>query len=201
MKGVKPIVHVIAGANGSGKSTFAQEYLLQMQRYPSFINADLIALGLSPYNPEAVKVTAGKLVLQRIQGFLKKRESFGFETTLSGTAYRRLLKILGARGFEVRLCYLWVRQVKLAIKRIKDRVKRGGHDVPEPDVRRRYLRSLRNFHSYARLADRVLVFDNSGYPPRLVAKGERGNLRPVEPKLFAQFIDQVRKNQHENPRK
>ena len=136
---------IIAGPNGAGKTTFAREFLPNYADCKNFVNADLIAQGMAPFSPETAAFRAGKMMLSEIQSFAKRRLSFAFETTLSGRSYMGMLRRLKAQGYEVHLFFLWVESVDLALSRVRERVVRDGHDVPEPVVRRRFDRSIRNF--------------------------------------------------------
>ena len=138
-------VYIIAGPNGSGKTTFAVKFLPEYAKCPNFINADLIAHGLSPFSPGAAAIKAGKLVLEQIHEFAKKRVDFAFETTLSGKLYVNLFKSLKEKGYKIHIFFLWVPDADLVISRIKSRVAQGGHDVPVRDVLRRFNRSISNF--------------------------------------------------------
>ncbi len=131
-------VYVIAGPNGAGKTTFAREFLPNYADCKNFINADLIAQGVSPFSPEAAAFRAGRLMLEEIDLYAKRSESFGFETTLSGRSYLSLIRRLKKQGYEVHFFYLWVPSVELALSRIRGRVLLGGHDVPAEEVRRRF---------------------------------------------------------------
>lgn len=176
---------VIAGPNGAGKTTFARRYLPNYADCDVFVNADLIAAGLSPFTPELAAVKAGRLVLEQIDFFVELRRDFAFETTLSGRTYLRLLERLRADGYHVSLYFLWLRNVELAISRVAKRVSSGGHHVPEGDLRRRYDRGLRNlFDLYRPLLDEWTLLDNSESPIVPVAKEVRGNLLVFDPVLF-----------------
>src|SRR6516165_2222470 len=129
---------IIAGPNGAGKTTFATEYLQREAKCPHFINADLIAAGLSPFDPSAAAVQAGRLVLSEIGRRVKKRSSFAFETTLSGRTYAPQISKWQAAGYEVHWIYLKLQSMRLALARIKARVAQGGHHVPAAVVRRRF---------------------------------------------------------------
>lgn len=169
-----PSVYIIAGPNGAGKTTFAREFLPHYAQCKNFINADLIAAGLSPFSPQLAAFQAGRIMLEEIERLAARREDFGFETTLSGNAQLHLIRQLRARGFSVHIYYLWLPNVDLSLARIRDRVLKGGHDVPEDVVRRRYGRSIRNFlRDYRSEADVWNLFDNSGRVPVLVA-GQEG---------------------------
>lgn len=167
--------YIIAGPNGAGKTTFAMEFLPLYANCRNFINADLIARGLSPFDPDAALLRAGRTVLERIAEFTDARRDFAFETTLSGRAYVLLLRRVKQAGFRLHLFYLWIPSPELALLRIHDRVESGGHNVPERDVRRRFARALRNlFTLYRPLLDTLHFFDNSSDTPRLIFKDEAG---------------------------
>lgn len=167
--------YIIAGSNGAGKTTFATEFLPFYANCRNFINADLIARGLSPFDPDAGLLRAGRTVLERIAEFTEARVDFAFETTLSGRAYAPLLGRAKKTGFQLHLFYLWIPSPELALLRIRDRVESGGHNVPERDVRRRFGRTLRNlFTLYRPLVDTLHFFDNSSSTPRLIFKDETG---------------------------
>lgn len=157
-----PTCHIVAGPNGSGKSTFAIHYLPQYAGCCEFVNPDLIALGLSPFNPQHVAVKAGKLVLERIDELSRERVDFAFETTLSGSGYLNHLQHLKAKGYRLELYYLWAPSTELLISRIRQRVQSGGHYVPDADVVRRYKRSLAQLSHYLPMVDAFHLFDNSG---------------------------------------
>jgi predicted ABC-type ATPase len=167
-----PRIVIIAGPNGAGKTTFAQEYLPREAGLPDFINVDLIAQGLSPFAPDKAALQAGKIMLAQIAHKVRRRESFAFETTLSGLNYARHIPRWRQAGYHVRLIFLSLPSVDLAIARIKNRVAQGGHNVPSDVVRRRFDAGLRNFWSiYCKIVDSWELYDNSGPSPRLVDKG------------------------------
>ena len=138
-------LYIIAGPNGVGKTTFARTFLPKYADCKNFINADLIAQGMSPFSPETAAVRAGRLMLSEIRFFAQRRATFAFETTLSGRSYLRLIRQLKKQGYEVHFFFLWVKSVDVALSRVRERVLKGGHDVPEAVVRRRFGRSIRNF--------------------------------------------------------
>jgi predicted ABC-type ATPase len=178
-------VYVIAGPNGSGKTTFARKFLPDYAKCPNFINADLIAQGLAPFGPHRAEVKAGRLVLQQIRSFSARGIDFAFETTLAGKSYARLFKTLKRQGYAIHLFFLWIPDPALAIARIKDRVASGGHDVPGSAVRRRFTRGLANFFAlYRSLSDSWMLFDNSGIKPSLIAKGKGGAVEIARNSLF-----------------
>ena len=171
-KRVQPRCLVIAGPNGAGKTTFAREYLPSDARVINFINADLIAAGLSPLRPRLGAFAAGRLVLSEIDRLVLARADFAFESTLSGVNYAARLGAMRASGYHIEIIYLLVASPKLAISRIASRVLQGGHDVPKADVIRRFSRSWKNFEeTYRSLADAWTVYDNSSRPPKLIGSG------------------------------
>ena len=175
----------MAGPNGTGKTTFAREFLPNYAKCPNFVNADLIAQGLSPFNPRIAAIKAGKLVLGRIDEFARSGADFGFETTLSGRTHLNMFRRLKAGGYRVHIFFLWLPGVELSLFRIKDRVAEGGHDVPAADVRRRFTRSVSNFFdTYRSLTDTWMLFDNSGPAPVLAAKGDNGTVIVENGELF-----------------
>jgi predicted ABC-type ATPase len=167
----RPRCIVIAGPNGAGKTTFAREYLPKVVAVARFVNADLIAGGLSPLDPSLAQVAAGRMVLQEIDRLAAARADFAFETTLSGLTYVRRLTTWKQAGYRVEIVYLRLRSPQLALRRIAARVRQGGHDVPQADVIRRFERGWANFrHAYQPLADSWAVYDNSDDAPRLLEK-------------------------------
>jgi predicted ABC-type ATPase len=163
---------IIAGPNGAGKTTFAREYLMKEAHCPDFINVDLIAAGLSPFNPGRAAIQAGRLMLSEIQRRVRKGESFAFETTLSGHVYARMIPEWRNRGYRVRLIFLGLPDSKMAISRVKMRVAQGGHNVSSAVVRRRFDAGLRNFQDiYIHLVDNWEWYDNSGTTPQLISAG------------------------------
>ncbi|MBI1976061.1 MAG: zeta toxin family protein [Candidatus Omnitrophica bacterium] len=187
-----PNLYIIAGPNGAGKTTFAREFLPHFVHCKEFINADLIAGGLAPFSPETAALRAGRLLLDQIQVLAKKKSDFGFETTLAGITYLSLFRKLKAQGYKIHLFFLWVPTVEFALARIADRVHRGGHNVPEKDVRRRFKRGLENFFkSYRSLVDIWGIFDNSEEKPRLIAHEQEKALKIFDEALFKKVLKQV----------
>ncbi|MBF0213798.1 MAG: zeta toxin family protein [Magnetococcales bacterium] len=171
---VEKKIVIIAGPNGAGKTTFAREFLPNEAHCPTFINADLIAAGLSPFAPEQVAGKAGRLMLQAIVGHVAVGRSFAFETTLSGKGYARSIPQWRAKGYHVKLIFLDLPDVETALARVAERVRQGGHDVPEETVRRRFVAGRLNFVGiYRPLVDVWLHFDHSGDRPRLLDWSER----------------------------
>ncbi|SRR6266478_851105 len=167
----RPRCVVIAGPNGAGKTTFARRYLPEDAGVVHFVNADLIASGLSPLKPELAAIAAGRIVLREIDRLAAERTDFAFETTFSGLTYVRRLRAWKRVGYRVEIVYLRLRSAQLALRRIAARVRQGGHDVPQGDVIRRFSRGWENFQRiYRPLADSWAVYDNSGRAPRLLEK-------------------------------
>jgi predicted ABC-type ATPase len=186
-------VYIIAGPNGAGKTTFAKKFLPHYVKCPNFVNADLIAQGLAPFEPRSAAIKAGRLVLQQIDEYADRGIDFSFETTLSGKSYAKLLRVLRAKGYTTHLFFLWIPSPELAIARIKDRVAEGGHNVPAEDVRRRFYRGVNNFFKlYQPLLDSWMLFDNSGAKHVLIAKGRNGRIEIIHKQLFELIRESVR---------
>ena len=166
-----PKVVVLAGPNGAGKSTLAARLLLGALKVDEFVNADTIALGISAFAPERVALQAGRVMLRRIKELAAARADFAFETTLATRSYAPWLKKLQAGGYEFHLLFLWLPSAEMAVARVADRVCAGGHDVPEPTIRRRYDAGLANLRAlYLPLANSWKLLDNTHFHrPRLVA--------------------------------
>ena len=168
----KPDCIIIAGPNGAGKTTFAREFLPREAGCPIYVNADLIAAGLSPFAPGLADVRAGQVMLEEIASHVRRCESFAFETTLSGRIYARMIPGWRERGFRVKLIYLSLKDIQIALERVRVRVRQGGHNVPEEVVRRRYARSWQNFNTvYKAIVDSWVLYDNSGDQPVLLDTG------------------------------
>ncbi len=161
-------VIIIAGPNGAGKTTFAREFLPQEAATVDFINADLIASGLSPFAPEAVAIEASKLMLARIEECCRQGKSFGLESTLSGMTFLRLIPKWKHDGYFIVLHFLRLPSVELAIKRVELRVKHGGHYIPEDVIRRRFERGLMNLNKYQIAVDEWKIWDTSHGEPELI---------------------------------
>ncbi|MFL6606338.1 MAG: zeta toxin family protein [Steroidobacteraceae bacterium] len=168
----KPRCFIIAGPNGAGKTTFARAYLPSLGGIIHFINADLIAAGLSPFEPRRAAVAAGRLVLHELTRLVSTREDFAFESTLSGLGYVRQIEAWKTSGYHVEIVFLRLASPKIALRRIATRVRQGGHNVPPTDVVRRFSRGLENFEKvYKPLANAWTIYDNSGNKPRLEGRG------------------------------
>jgi predicted ABC-type ATPase len=194
MESRQPNLYVVAGPNGAGKSTFAHLFLPEYADCREFVNADLIAAGLSPFNPESLAIQAGKLMLERIEALAEARVDFGFETTLAGKSWVPLLQRLRERGYRLHIFFLWIPGPELALTRIEERVRAGGHSIPEEVVRRRFHRGLRNFFNlYARVVDAWLLLDNSKTPPEPVALAFEDQQVALDRELFASIVREARK--------
>ena len=187
-----PTIHVIAGPNGVGKTTFADRHLPQTIKELEFINADLIARGLSPYDPEAAAMDAGRIALQRIRHLIGAGQSFTWETTMSGRSAAVWLKDAKNRGYRIKAYFLWVREVETTLDRIRARVLEGGHHI-EPDVsRRRFFKTIQNFFTiYRSLFDSWRLFENDGLAPHLLALEKNGRLVLRDPKHIERIVDEA----------
>lgn len=164
---------IIAGPNGAGKTTFARSFLPAEAHCPRFINADLIAAGLSPFEPETVAVKAGRLMVNEIRQCVEQGESFSLETTLSGLGYLRDIQRWQAHGYRVSLFFLRLSDVETAIARVAERVRQGGHDIPERVIRRRFVAGWSNFQKhYRQIVDDWALYDNIGAEPVILEWGE-----------------------------
>ena len=164
---------IIAGPNGAGKTTFARDFLPQEANCPDFVNADLIAAGLSPFRPETMAGRAGRLMLLEIAERVRRGESFAFETTLSGLTYAQTIPRWREAGYHVKLIFLSLPSADMAVMRVAARVAQGGHNIPETVIRRRFDAGLRNFHErYVPLVSSWNLYDNSGVRPLLLDFGD-----------------------------
>ena len=165
---------IIAGPNGAGKTTFAREYLPNEAKCHVFINADYIAHGLSPFDPDKAAWQAGKIMISEIEKHVRHQRDIAIETTLSGKRYARLIPHWQAQGYAVKLIFLSLANVELSIARVACRIRQGGHAIPEPTIRRRLEQGRNNFElRYKQLVDAWVHYDNSGTQPILVAEEEQ----------------------------
>jgi predicted ABC-type ATPase len=184
-----PVCRIIAGPNGAGKTTFALKYLPQVAPGTAFVNADLIAAGLSPLAPERQLVAASRLFLEQIEHHVAARQEFSFETTLSGRTYLRLIERLRAAGWRVELIYLALPSVEMSRLRVAERVAHGGHAIPPEDIERRFPRSLRNLLDvYAGAVDHTSCFLNSGAVPVAVFEQHAANRTIINQSVYDELV-------------
>ena len=170
----KKKILILAGPNGAGKTTFAREFLPKEAECPRFINVDLIAEGLAPFNPEVATFQAGRLMVQEIATLVRRHESFAFETTLSGLRYVRLIQQWRKKGYFIKLIFLQLPNPEMAIARVTARMTQGGHAVTKEVIRRRFLAGWQNFqHTYQPLVDAWILYDNAGDVPKYVDSGRK----------------------------
>jgi predicted ABC-type ATPase len=180
-----PTVYVLAGPNGAGKTTFAQEFLPDFVHCREFVNADMIAAGLSPFAPETQDFRAARLMLSRIKELAAAQASFAFETTLAGRCHVHHLKRMREVGYQVVLFFLWLSSVEMAVRRVRARFQQGGHNVPEHIIRRRYTAGLNNLFSlYLPVVDVWRLYDASNLPPSVVAHMEGGSATVYDEKKY-----------------
>lgn len=181
-----PSLYIIAGPNGAGKTTFVRDFLRYDFAVLDFLNADEMARGLSPLAPERAQLEAGRLMLQRVRRFISEGRNFGMETTLSGRTYRHIFQQALNCGYSIHLDFLLLPEVEDSIRRVADRVEAGGHNVPEPDLRRRFRLGLQNlFNLYRPLLNSWALYDNSGERPHKIAQGDPRNHVVFNPAAFA----------------
>jgi predicted ABC-type ATPase len=169
---MKKKILIIAGPNGAGKTTFAREFLPNEADCPTFVNADLIAAGISPFDPERAAFRAGRIMLEQIHAFARRGESFAFETTLSGMSYLHMISEWQRQGYIVKLFFLSLPTPEFAMARVRQRVIEGGHHIADDVVRRRFHAGIRNFEiKYKAIVDEWSLFENSGEQPVLINKG------------------------------
>lgn len=172
-----PTLFVIAGCNGAGKTTLSKNLLPTYMGVREFVNADEIARGLSPFNPEGVAFTAGRIMLERIRELAGDKVDFAIETTLATKTYELLFKELKNNKYKIVLLFVYLGSYKEAIKRVKKRVSKGGHNIPTEVIERRYERGLKYFNTiYLPIADRVIVVDNTFANPIFVAEKRKKEL-------------------------
>lgn len=165
-------LYIISGCNGAGKTTASYTVLPEILDCREFVNADEIARGLSPFNSESMAIEAGRLMLKRIEELLEKEETFSIETTLATKSYINLVRRAQAKGYSVKVLFFWLNSPELALQRVAERVAKGGHNIPELVIRRRYVAGIRNFFRlFMSEVDYWDIYDNSRYPRKQVACG------------------------------
>ncbi len=189
------MLYIIGGCNGAGKTTASYTVLPDILDCREFVNADEIARGLSPFNPADVAIEAGRLMLKRIEELLAREESFSIETTLATRSYVNLVRRAHNKGYRVTLLFFWLNSPELAIQRVAERVSKGGHNIPEDIIRRRYVSGIQNlFNLYAPEVDAWSIYDNSTTLRRNVAVGGK-TIKTVinNEEIYNQIISHVRK--------
>lgn len=173
-------LYVIAGCNGAGKTTASYSVLPDLLNCKEFINADEIAKGISPFQPDKVAIDAGRIMLGRIKDMIKNNVDFAFETTLATKSYVQFIKESQSKGYFVTLIYFWLNSPELAVERVKTRVNSGGHDIPQAVIYRRYRAGIDNLSNlYLPISDYWMIFNNSEPPTRIVAEGFSNNLTEI----------------------
>ena len=176
-------LYIISGPNGAGKTTASYTVLPKILNCKEFVNADEIARGLSPFNPDGMAIEAGKLMLKRINELIQKEESFSIETTLSTRSYFKLVETAHQKGYNVTLLYFWLESPEQAIERVAERVSKGGHDIPKNIIIRRYWSGLNNlFDIYMPIVDSWILVNNSQTPRIIVALGGKNHTTKIEDK-------------------
>ncbi|MFC6875778.1 zeta toxin family protein [Flavobacterium myungsuense] len=164
-------LYIIAGCNGAGKTTASFTILPEILDCKEFVNADEIAKGLSPFQPEKVSFEAGRIMLHRITELLSQNENFAFETTLATRSYKNRILEAKEKNYNVTLLFFWLKNTELAKERVKTRVLEGGHNIPEDIIERRYYKGIKNlFEIYLSIVDQALLFDNSEGKHELIAE-------------------------------
>lgn len=179
------ILYIISGCNGAGKTTASYTVLPEILDCKEFVNADEIARGLSPFNPESVAIEAGRLMLKRIDELLEKDETFSIETTLATKSYINLVRRAQAKGYVVKVLFFWLNTPKLAQLRVSERVANGGHNIPQDVINRRYVAGICNlFNLFMQEVDSWVIFDNSENPRKQIASGGRNADTVIDEKVL-----------------
>jgi predicted ABC-type ATPase len=170
-------LYIIAGCNGAGKTTASYTILPEILDCKEFVNADEIAKGLSPFQPEKAGLAAGRLMLKRIKSLLESGQTFAFETTLSTRSYVNFIEKAKESGYQITCLFFWLHSAELAISRVETRVKEGGHHIPEDVIRRRYKSGLKNFFNlFLPEVDNWLFVNNSGDVYEIIAEGTQDEM-------------------------
>lgn len=168
-------LYIISGCNGAGKTTASYTVLPEILDCREFVNGDEIARGLSPFNPDSMAIEAGRLMLRRIEDLLNRDKTFSIETTLATKSYLNLVRRAQAKGYQVHLLFFWLRTTELAVLRVAERVQKGGHNIPEDIIRRRYVAGINNlFRLFISEVDYWGIYDNSEQPRIKIASGSKG---------------------------
>lgn len=188
-------LYIISGPNGAGKTTASYSVLPKILQCKEFVNADEIARGLSPFNPESVAVEAGRLMLNRIRDLLSRNESFSIETTLATRSYFRLVENAHRQGYEVTLLFFWLKSPEQAMERVAERVSKGGHNIPKDIIVRRYYEGIDNlFKIYMPIVDTWVLVNNSETPRSIIASGGKGQpSQIINNELFKNLEEYVKR--------
>lgn len=188
------LLYIIAGCNGAGKTTASMTILPKVLLVREFVNADEIAKGLSPFNPEGVAIEAGRLMLERIDCLLKRGESFSIETTLATRSYINLVRRAHTEGYQVHLIYFWLKSPELAMQRVAERVAHGGHNIPQAVIVRRYSAGISNlFNLFMNEVDSWMIYDNSDNDREEIAVGAKEIIDIINSVKFEIIKSYVRK--------
>lgn len=173
-----PRLFILSGCNGSGKTTASYSLLPDMLECSELVNSDEFAKSLSPFNPSAASIMAGRYMIMKIKYLLSKKADFIIETTLATRSLMNVIKEAKELGYEVTILYFWLNSVELAIQRVRKRVESGGHNIPEDVIRRRYVMGLNYFFNcYMPLCDRWVLADNSKSPFAVIAEGNKDGIQ------------------------
>lgn len=183
-----PTIYIIAGPNGAGKTTAAFSLLPEVFETVEFVNADEIARGLSPFNFEGVTFQAGRIMIERLNQLLRENKNFAFETTLSGLTYLNFIQKAQLAGYEIVLFFIWLENFQLAISRVAERVKKGGHNIPEDVIERRYKKGTKNLKTYAANVNDWYIFDNSGIELMAIARSIRKAREIINFEVFNKIV-------------
>jgi len=186
-----PHLYIISGCNGAGKTTASYTILPEILECKEFVNADEIARGLSPFQPEKVAIEAGKIMLKRIEELLREKTNFAIETTLASRTYKNTILSAREKGYNITLIYFWLNNVELAKERVKNRVKEGGHNIENQIIERRYYAGIKNlFDIYLPIVDMALIYDNSNIQHIFIAKKEfENNIQIIESQIFNKILE------------
>ena len=188
------LLYIIAGCNGAGKTTASMTILPKALLVREFVNADEIAKGLSPFNPEGVAIEAGRLMLERIDCLIQRGESFSIETTLATRSYINLVRRAHAEGYQVHLIYFWLKSPELAMQRVAERVAHGGHNIPQDVIVRRYSAGISNlFNLFVNEVDSWMIYDNSDNDREEIAVGAKEKIDIINSVKFEIIKSYVRK--------
>ena len=184
-------LYIISGPNGAGKTTASYSVLPKILQCKEFVNADEIARGLSPFNPESVAIEAGRLMLSRIKKLLSRNESFSIETTLATRSYFRLIEKAHQQGYDVTLLFFWLKSPEQAMERVAERVSKGGHNIPQDIIARRYYEGIDNlFKIYMPIVDTWILVNNSETPRSIVATGGKDQDTAVRNSVLFKTIEE-----------